>query len=171
MKFSLETRPAFQSQNSDQILVIIASQNQQRDSLLARIADRNFVVRIARSESCYEISQQELLLTSLAERNFVARLASFESCRKYIAFFPSHETCETHKTRTDIFTRSETHFPQNSRKKNCEMRLAVNPTTNAIKDAKLRLHLEPAFLILTLLPLGGPIGPPLFQRQISKKNS
>jgi hypothetical protein len=44
---------------------------------------------------------------------------------QYIAFFPSRET---HETRTNIFTRSNSHFPQNSREKNCETRLAVNPT-------------------------------------------
>jgi hypothetical protein len=47
---------------------------------------------------------------------------------QYIAFFPSRKTRETHETRTDIFARSEPHFPQNSREKNCETRLAVNPT-------------------------------------------
>jgi hypothetical protein len=35
----------------------------------------------------------------------ITRLASSQ----YIAFFPSHETRETHETRTDIFARSESH--------------------------------------------------------------
>ncbi len=52
----------------------------------------------------------------------IGRLASFPIL--YIAFFPSRETRETH---TDIFARSESHFPQNSREKNCETRLAINP--------------------------------------------
>ncbi len=47
---------------------------------------------------------------------------------QYIAFFPSCETRETRETRTDIFARIESHFPQNSREKNCKTRLAVNPT-------------------------------------------
>ncbi len=47
---------------------------------------------------------------------------------QYIALFPFCETRETRETRTDIFARSESHFPQNSREKNCETRLAVNPT-------------------------------------------
>jgi hypothetical protein len=54
----------------------------------------------------------------------ITRLASSQ----YIAFFPSYKTRETHETRTDIFARSESHFPQNSREKNCETRLAVNPS-------------------------------------------
>jgi hypothetical protein len=43
---------------------------------------------------------------------------------QYFTFFPSRETRET---RTDIFARSES---QNSGKKNCKTRLAVNPTHN-----------------------------------------
>ncbi len=46
---------------------------------------------------------------------------------QYIAFFPSRETSET---LTDIFARSESHFPQHSREKICETRLAVNLTHN-----------------------------------------
>ncbi len=46
---------------------------------------------------------------------------------QYITFFLSRET---HETRTDIFTRSESHFPQNFREKNCETILAVYPTHN-----------------------------------------
>ncbi len=47
---------------------------------------------------------------------------------QYIAFFPSCETHETHETHTDIFARSKSHFLQNSHEKNCETRLAVNPS-------------------------------------------
>jgi hypothetical protein len=53
---------------------------------------------------------------------------------QYIAFFPScetHETRETRETRTDIFARSESHIPQNSRENNFETRLAVNPRHHA----------------------------------------
>jgi hypothetical protein len=49
---------------------------------------------------------------------------------QYIAFFPSRETPQTRETRTDIFARSESHFPQNSHEENCETRLAVNPSCN-----------------------------------------
>jgi hypothetical protein len=57
---------------------------------------------------------------------------------QYIAFFPSGETCENLETRTDIFVRSVSHFPQNSRKKNCEMRLAVNPTCGCSVHSALK---------------------------------
>ncbi len=49
---------------------------------------------------------------------------------QYIAFFPSREIRETCETCTDIFARSDSLFPQNSRGKNCKTRLAVNPTHN-----------------------------------------
>ncbi len=52
---------------------------------------------------------------------------------QYIAFFPSCETRETRETCTDIFARSESHFPQNSRKKNCE---TDSLSTLVKKDAK-----------------------------------
>jgi hypothetical protein len=38
----------------------------------------------------------------------------------------------------DIFARSESNFPQDSREKNCETRLAVNPTFNLIHKLKCR---------------------------------
>jgi hypothetical protein len=61
----------------------------------------------------------------------VLQIAKLAQASQYIAFFPSRETRETHETRTDIFARSESHFPQNSREKNCETRLAVNPTSDS----------------------------------------
>ncbi len=36
---------------------------------------------------------------------------------QYIAFFTSHESRETSKTRTDIFAWSESHFPKNSQRR------------------------------------------------------
>ncbi len=54
----------------------------------------------------------------------IARLTSLTKYR----IFTSCETCETHETCTDIFARRESHFLQNSREKNCETRLAVNPS-------------------------------------------
>jgi hypothetical protein len=53
----------------------------------------------------------------------MARLANLT---RY-CIFPFSRDRETGKTRTDIFARSESHFPQNPRKKNCETRFAVNP--------------------------------------------
>jgi hypothetical protein len=58
----------------------------------------------------------------------------------YIAFFPSLKTRETHETCTDIFARSESHFPQNSCEKNCETRLAVNPSCISGEEKNSVLH-------------------------------
>jgi hypothetical protein len=111
---------------------------------LASLATRNFVARLARiipnfncgvlQESCKNFGSNNnfslwiMILLVCESRNLrdsqIARLTSSQ----YIAFFPSHETRKTHKTRTDNFARSESHFPQNSCEKNCETRLAVNPT-------------------------------------------
>ncbi len=98
---------------------------------LASLANRNFVARLARSLLILTFESSENLA-----RNFC--LSQISRCElwlclfvsqawQYIAFFPSCETHETHETRTDIFVRSEAHFVQNSREKNCETRLSVNP--------------------------------------------
>jgi hypothetical protein len=91
--------------------------------LVARLASpeshrQNFIARIAKSESCYDLQMRD---------SQIPRLASLT----IYTFFPSCETHETRETCTDIFARSESHFLQNSREKNCETRLAVNPNSSA----------------------------------------
>ncbi len=115
---------------------------------LASLANRNFVARLARiitnfisgvlRESCENFG---LTLISHYELWFCL-FASLENCKtrklrdlqawQYIAFFSSRKTREIRETRTDIFARSKSHFPQNSREKNCETRLAVSPMYRSI---------------------------------------
>ncbi len=106
---------------------------------LASLANRNFVVRLARiitklnSGVLREFWVQHYNTNGFAclwVVNCETRKLRDSQASQYIAFFPSHKTRETRKTRTDIFARSESYFPQNSREKNCETRRAVNPSDN-----------------------------------------
>ncbi len=81
-----------------------------------------------------------------ANANANARLTNCET-RKLdnillFAFVPSFETRENRETHTDIFARSEPQFLQNSREKNCESRLAVNPNCYPSKFPPLPLLVQ-----------------------------
>ncbi len=102
-----------------------------------QVSLQNFVARITSYESHKNKFHSKTCFSQVSQINFVARLANYDfAClqvsqiAQYTAFSPSPETCETRENCTDIFARSESHFPQNFREKNCEARLAVNPTHN-----------------------------------------
>jgi hypothetical protein len=110
---------------------------------LASLRNRNFIARLARININFNCGVlQEYCKNFGSNTNFsqwIMILLVCESCKlrdsqasQYIAVFPSRETRQTLETRTDIFVRSESHFPQSSREKNCETRLAVNPTPKGL---------------------------------------
>ncbi len=63
-----------------------------------------------------------------------ARLANCETHKLHnTSHFSFLARLITRETLTDIFARSESHLPQNSREKNCETKLAVNPTHRVLE--------------------------------------
>ncbi len=111
------------------------------------VLQTNFVARIITNfnsgvlrESCENFESNTnfslwiMTLLVCESRKYETHKLRDSQASQYIAFFPS---CETRKTRTDIFARRESHFshfPQNSREKNCETRFAVNLSYSSTTD-------------------------------------